>query len=155
MAKLEDIIAYFVSHYPYSEELSNARLTKSVYLADWYGLVNDIGRVSQINWYFDSYGPFVFDIKDCAEKSELFSIENTTNLYGDRKSLIRLRDPSYRPSVSIEEKQALDYVIEKTKPLNWSEFIRLVYSTYPIATSSKFSSIDLSQKAKEYVKKRK
>jgi hypothetical protein len=35
MAELKDIIAYYCKQYPHKAELSKARLTKMVYLADW------------------------------------------------------------------------------------------------------------------------
>jgi hypothetical protein len=46
----------------------------------------------------------------------------------------------------------LDFVIEKTKDLEWNDFIRLIYSTYPIVTQDKYSKLDLVSLAKEYQK---
>ena len=39
MATLTDIIYYLISNYPHKDELSNARVTKMVYLADWHAAV--------------------------------------------------------------------------------------------------------------------
>jgi hypothetical protein len=35
MATLGDVMAYLCEHYPHKDDLSKARLTKLVYLADW------------------------------------------------------------------------------------------------------------------------
>ena len=41
MAKLVDVVGYLCEHYPHKAELSKARLTKMVYLADWNLLSNE------------------------------------------------------------------------------------------------------------------
>ena len=62
MSKLVDIAGYLVANYPYPGQLSNARLTKMIYLADWYHTVLTGRRLTEINWYFDHYGPYVKDV---------------------------------------------------------------------------------------------
>ena len=54
MAKLVDVIAYIIKRYPSSlaDELSNARLTKLVYLSDWKNCLTNDRPISSINWYF-------------------------------------------------------------------------------------------------------
>ena len=70
MANLKDIIAYILQNYPSNmkHELLNARVTKMVYLADWRNCVRSKGQVSDIKWYFDNFGPFVWDVKKAAEE---------------------------------------------------------------------------------------
>ncbi len=48
MANLKDIIAYILQNYPSNKkhELSNARVTKMVYLADWRNCLRSKGQVS-------------------------------------------------------------------------------------------------------------
>ena len=53
-------------------------------------------------------------------------------------------------AVTDEDKRILDSIIESTKRQNWSEFIRLVYSTYPVMTQDRFSRLDLVALARRY-----
>ena len=48
MDNVKDIVAYICCKYPYSSELSNARLTKLVYLADWMSAVANDEQVTDI-----------------------------------------------------------------------------------------------------------
>lgn len=147
---LQDLIAYIVKHYPHAHDLSNARVTKMVYLADWFSLINKQGTLSHIDWYFDNYGPFVWDVKRCVESSAILKLTSTRTMFGNKKELVELADTDYIPSVSDEGKAALDHIIKQTEKLNWTSFIRLVYSTYPIAKSEKYSKLDLPVLAEEY-----
>ncbi len=151
MAEIIDVIAYIIRNSPNKPDLSNARLTKMVYLADWRHAITQKSLITSINWYFDNYGPFVWDIKRTAEENpDIISISPQVNAYGNPKLLFGLNQENYDPILTLEEKGSLDHVIEKTKDLNWGEFIRLVYSTFPILTSERYTYLDLIKKAKEY-----
>jgi hypothetical protein len=54
------------------------------------------------------------------------------------------------PSVTEEEKELIDFVISSSASKNWDDFIKLVYSTYPIVTQERFSKLDLVMLAAEY-----
>ncbi|KTD83093.1 type II toxin-antitoxin system antitoxin SocA domain-containing protein [Legionella waltersii] len=76
MTKLKDVIAYTLKNYPIKEELSNARITKIIFLADWHQAINYGRQISKIKWVFDNYGPFVWDIHDEAiNNPDLFDIQ--------------------------------------------------------------------------------
>jgi hypothetical protein len=155
MAKLVDIMAYILKNYPDKTDLSNARVTKLVYLSDWKHAITLKSQITNINWYFDNYGPFVWDIKETAEANpKLFSTRESSNAYGNPKLLIGLKMEYYVPTLSEAEKRSVDHVIDKTKDLSWSEFIRLIYSTHPIVSSNKYSYLNLVEKAEEYLKYR-
>jgi len=151
MADLRDIMAYLIRRSPVKSVLSNARLTKLVYLADWRHTLRHGRQVSDIRWVFDNYGPFVWDIKNtAAENEKIFSIKATENALGGSKTLITLRDDEYEPVLMREEKESLLHAIRKTSHLGWDAFIRLVYSTYPIISSERYSRLDLRELAGEY-----
>lgn len=152
MAKLKDVMAYFISNYPETmkHELSNARLTKMVYLADWHSCINRRAQITPIRWYFDNFGPFVRDIETTAQTNpQLFSVERVSNMYGSAKKQFSLKQ-QYTPDLTESEKQSLDHIIEVTKKLYWNDFIRLVYATHPIASSERYEYLNLVDKAKEY-----
>ncbi|MDO9326223.1 MAG: Panacea domain-containing protein [Methanoregula sp.] len=151
MTELKDVMAYIIANYPFKGELSNARLTKMIYLTDWKNALLSGRQVTDISWRFVDFGPFVRDIQDTAiNYREIFNSIETTNQYGVKKLLITLNDPNFQPNLSPEEKKVIDHVIEKTKRLNWNDFIRLIYSTYPILKSERYSDLNLIKFAKEY-----
>ena len=150
---LKDVIIYLIKHYPDSmkEELSNARLTKMVYLSDWHQAINYGRQITNIEWYFDNYGPFVHDIKDTAVRHhDIFSIEDSQNMFGAPKRVYSLIDATFQANVDDEAKESLDHIIEVTQNLYWTDFIKLVYATHPVLSSERYSSLDLVKKAEEY-----
>lgn len=153
-SNLKDVIAFILQEYPYKNDLSNARMTKIIYLADWHQAINHKTQITNINWYFDNYGPFVPDvINEINANPSLFGVENTNNYYGGPKNLFILKLDNYKTTeITPTQKDSLSHVIEITKALTWDDFINLVYSTYPITSSERYSHLDLIQKANEYKK---
>lgn len=151
MEKLKEIVAYFCSKYPYPKELSKARLVKMLYLADWKSSITNFQQLSDTKWVFNNYGPYVNDIVENLKKDSTFEVIDETNSHGAPKQVIRLKH-SYDSNLKQEDKTILDFVIKATSPLNYSEFIDLVYSTYPIKVSSKKSELNLVELAKDYKK---
>ncbi|BAF69858.1 Panacea domain-containing protein [Nitratiruptor sp. SB155-2] len=151
MATLKDIIYYILKKYPNKKHLSNARLTKLIYLIDWYSAIHYNKQISNIKWYFDNYGPFVWDVLDEIKKNpKLFKIKHTTNFFGNNKKIIENIENNYNPNINDHEKQVINKIIDITKDKNWSAFINLVYSTYPILVSEKYSYLNLINKAKKF-----
>ena len=54
MTELKEVISYLVSKYPHKDELSNARLTKMIYLADWRHAITQGNQITDIRWFFDN-----------------------------------------------------------------------------------------------------
>ena len=157
MASLKDIVCYLITNYPNKSHLSNARITKMVYLADWYS-ANVFGKqVSTISWFFNNFGPYVEDVLNMAKDySDFFTIKIEENYYGMTKRIIGLKDNvNYSPELSNQEKESLDKIIDISKRKSWDEFITLVYSTYPIVVSDRYSTLDLIKLAKDYQAKKK
>ena len=155
MADLKDMIYYILKKYPKKDHLSNARLTKIIYLSDWYSAINYNKQISNIHWYFDNYGPFVWDVLDeIKQHSDLFVIKKTLNIFGAEKRLIKTKNDEYMVTLSKDEKNAIKKIIKITKDKDWSQFIKFVYSTYPILTTEKYSYINLENKAKLFKKEK-
>lgn len=152
MAQLKHIMAWILKNYPHEQEMSNARLTKMVYLCDWHHTVYSSERMTSIDWYFDNHGPFVWDVKDEAlAQPKWFRLVNTTNMYGSRKTLVELVKTDYSGGgLSDSEKESISKIIEKTKALFWDDFITFVYSTYPILSSEKYSHLELEALADRF-----
>lgn len=150
LSNLKEIMTYFCLNYPYPNELSNARLTKMVYLSDWFSCLALGEQITHIRWVFNHYGPYVDDIVDTAKQNSLFTISAVQNYYGDNKLIISCDDFLYEPMISKEVKEILDFVINKTKSMYFNEFIDYVYSTYPISSQPRYVNLDLVYLAKEY-----
>ena len=152
MAELKDVMAWILKTYPHDHEMSNARLTKTVYLCDWHHTVYSNARMTNVSWYFDNHGPFVWDIKnEASHEPDWFRIVQTRNIYGSRKTLIELKAIDYEgDGLSRSEKQSIKRMIDRTKKLYWDDFITYVYSTFPILNSEKYSYLDLEDFADKF-----
>jgi hypothetical protein len=75
-------------------------------------------------------------------------------MYGNKKEVIKLREPSQKSSMSHQDREVLDFIIEKTQRLYWNDFINLVYSTYPVLSQERQTVLDLPKLAESYKKSR-
>jgi hypothetical protein len=155
MATLKDVVGYVCDRYPHKNELSKARLTKMVYLADWRSAITRGMQLTQIVWTFNHFGPYIDDVVSLARNDNDFEIVKGITLYGDEKEMIRLRATVPCSSLTVDDRQVLNFVIESTQSKYWDAFIRLVYSTYPIVSQPRFVPLDLVELAKEYKDKEK
>lgn len=151
--KLKDVMIYILKCYPkrLASEMSNARLTKMVYLSDWKNALSTGKQISDVNWYFDNYGPFVNDIENMAKSdSDTFLIDLGSNMYGQPKKTFGLKNNDVSVGLSEDEKRSISSIVDETQKLYWKQFIKLVYSTHPVASSDRYTYLDLGEKAKEY-----
>lgn len=148
MAAVKDVVAYLCSRYPDGEELSKARLTKMVYLADWKSALESGHQMTDIAWEFNHYGPYVDDV--------VLSVRDVPGLQlvaqrEDGKQAIRRDNVAQGwPSLSEQDRHVLDHVIRVTAPKYWDEFIKLIYSTYPVLASPRYTHLDLVDLAARY-----
>ena len=153
MVKLIDIILYILKNYPHKNELSNARLTKMIYLIDWRSAFDNGKQITNIKWYFDNYGPFVHDVEEeIVNHPELIHIVETKNIFGKRKKLYRLVDDNVKLSIPTDIENIINTTISVRKGFYWLQFINFIYSTYPIVTSERYTYLNLIEKAKAYKK---
>lgn len=149
MADLKDIIAYLLLDYPDPDALANARVTKMVYLADWKSALDHGRQMSSIAWFFDNFGPYVTDVRRCADQNpELFQVKSKRTSLGGEKNVFILIDRDYQPNLSTQEKEILDHVRKQTEDLSFDKFVKLVYSTYPVVVSDRFDDLNLVEMAK-------
>jgi len=152
MAKIGEVLLYICQNYPHGDELSKARVTKMVYLADWKAAIEAGHQLTPIQWKFDHYGPWVDDIVQAARSDDRFRIKRGKTFFGNDKDVIELAPGAngISPEVTDNDVKILDFVIQVTQKLTWSDFIRLVYSTYPIMSEPRFSSLNLVTLADDY-----
>lgn len=151
-ATLLDIILYVYRNYPEINQLSKPRLVKLIYLIDWKNSIENGNQISDINWYYNHYGPYVDDVINLIKsKSEFFDVTSYANGIGSFSDKITFKDNrNYNVNIDKENQKIIDFVIDKTKNLNWNDFITLVYDTYPVKKNSKYSNLDLVGNARDY-----
>ncbi|EJL8259207.1 TPA: Panacea domain-containing protein [Vibrio cholerae] len=147
---IQTIVAYLCQNYPHSSELSKSRLTKLVYLADWYSALIDERQLTNIHWHFNHYGPYVGDVVENIVNSPYFNIEHEYTMYGSDKYRIKFNGYLPEDSVDSRTKQILDAVINNTEKLYYNDFIDYVYSTYPIVARQRYSDLNLVDLARDY-----
>lgn len=151
--KLLDVMIFILKSYPdrLASEMSNARFTKMVYLSDWKNAIDNGEQITDIEWYFDNYGPFVSDVEKTAKsRPDIFKIVIGTNMYGQPKKTFQLQNEQVHVDLSDAEKHSISAVSDETKKLYWNEFIKLVYSTHPVASAERYSYLNLTEMAKDY-----
>lgn len=150
MARIKDVTAYICARYPHKDELSKARVTKLVYLADWKSAQKNKKQLTKIEWYFHNYGPYVEAVVDSALKDPRFNIVSTSTMYGDSKTLFKIKsNADFERGLSEEERKIIDDVISDTKNLYWDSFIKHVYDTYPIRVTDRHKILNLVALAKQ------
>ncbi|WP_319380661.1 Panacea domain-containing protein [Thiomicrorhabdus sp.] len=150
MNKIQSIIAYLCNEYPHKSEITKARLTKMVYLADWFSALLKGKQLTDINWVFNHYGPYVDDVVEAAQTNYGFKIETESTPYGTPKYIISFHGNSENIDLTNDDKEILQKVIEKTRSLYFNDFVDYVYSTYPVKTNERYSTFNLEQLAQQY-----
>lgn len=144
--KLRSVMRYIVKNYPYPDDLTKTRITKLVYLIDWENVKEYGSQITNIEWYFDHYGPYVSDVLDEADEDKAVSINSTISNFGTVKYIVkpkRDKEELLYDDLTDNDKDIIDRVIDKTKSFYWNEFINYVYSTEPIKKSTRYSALDL------------
>ncbi len=114
-----------------------------VYLADWRHVLKHRKQISSIQWHFDTYGPFVWDVHEAIKDNPAFTTGESAAGSRVLRRTVKLRDLSIKPTVDDDTRTTLDHVVESTASLSWIEFVRLIYSTYPIVKSARFTDLNL------------
>lgn len=144
--KLRSVMRYIVKNYPYPDDLTKTRITKLVYLIDWENVKEYGTQITNIEWFFDHYGPYVSDVLDEADEDKTVSINSTISNFGTVKYIVKPKNDKKEllyDDLTDNDKDIIDRVIDKTKSFYWNEFINYVYSTEPIKNSTRYSSLDL------------
>ena len=124
-----------------SSELSKARLHQTNLLVDWESIRLYKQQLTDIDWYFDNYGPFVNTVHDVAIRDPQINVISTYTMYGTLKTLFSYIGDT--PEIPENIKNIIDEVIIKTRSMYWNEFIDYVYSTPPIQGSNRYTYLNL------------
>ena len=149
---VDQVLRYIVKNYPIPEELTKTRTTKLVYLVDWEMAKRKHRQLTDIEWKFDHFGPFVSDVYDAADEDKELSIVKKQSAFGTTKYIVQSKNDRERleyPDLDRETQAIIDDVIDKTRNLYWNGFIEYVYDTYLIKHVQKYNHLNLVQLAEE------
>lgn len=127
----------------YERWLYNAALTKFIYLVDLESVRKHGRQITGIRWYRDNYGPFVWDVLDCAKEFPIiFGIQTEQH----EKRRIILKD-NFRPDTSDDVESIICDVIRKSPnpKTNFIDFKNFVYSTPPMLLSDGNGVLDMEK----------
>ncbi|MBC6444394.1 MAG: SocA family protein [Alphaproteobacteria bacterium GM202ARS2] len=160
MASIKDIAVYLCQRSQYPDDLSYARITKMIYLADWESAQQKGKQMTNIKWLYNHYGPYVPDvIETIYNDKECFKVTETQNAFGAPKRIVSLKNTKYQPKLTEDkgdekgERTILDDIIEECDKLSWYQFIDKVYSTYPIREKKRYEYLNLKELAQQKDKK--
>lgn len=122
-----------------------------LYLADWRSCLVNNKQLTDLVWMLTYFGPNADRIETHLLFEDLFRIEVLSDSSGEEKEIVYLVQMNYNPLLSIEECSVLDHVIYQTKNLRWKDFLRLVFSTYPVISTENYRELDLVSLANEYI----
>lgn len=150
-SKVHDVLVHICRNYPHPEALSNARATKTVFLADWE-MARRFGRtITNIVWEFNQYGPFVHDVAHAAATSPDLELKRTVNAFGAEKTIFRVKSHATAPSLTPDELAVIDHVISRTGRMTFAAFIDYVYDSYPVRATERYTVMDLTSLAGQSV----
>jgi len=151
-------VVYYICHLARLSGVSlpKARLVKLVYLADWKSSVDRGCQITEVEWLYNHYGPYVKEIVDIIDSNPDFVRRNYINQFGNPAEKIDLRDgvsqiELLNIDLNDQERNIIEFVSSITKDMSYTEFLRLVYSTYPIIKGEKFQYLDLVKMSKDYI----
>lgn len=139
MLDFVEVFKIIISFYPEKQELTKDRLVKLTYLSDWRSAIVNKKQITNIKWYINNYGPYIENMYDILKKKG-FDINNSIK---ERKKFVG--------EIETETITIVEFIVNKTKNLNNNDFATLVFSTFPLATSTKYSHVNLIEKAEHYL----
>lgn len=129
---LLDIIRYIDLYKNNEINLDISILSKILYLIDWKACIEHGKQLTQLEWTNSNYG-----------------LTGDHNL-GFAYDLATRDERNSNHELSTSDTNIINFVIEKTERMKYTDLAHLVHSTYPMITSEKYQVLNLPELAKEY-----
>lgn len=151
MSKLNSLMACLASRNPPSFELTVERMTQTVYLVDWKSALEFGEQVTSITWFYGPAGPMSQEILRIAGMANSPLIVRTPlNSPGRSRASIALRDRSFVPKLPDRDLDVVGFVLNTVLSYDRHAIAKLVLSTFPFVSNSRYTKLDLVKSAKEY-----
>jgi uncharacterized phage-associated protein len=146
--KLNDAVAYVVECFQERQRapLTRTKLVKYLYLADYTSCQQWKKPVTGLQYKSYYYGPYAPEILQAAE-SQPHYILYERYLRTDGAPYFAYRPTGAKPkydTLSDEDRQTINHVLEKYGALSLKELLRTVYQTPPFQKAEMLQPIDLS-----------
>lgn len=133
--KIYDLISKILSFYESKGEISMQKLAFIIYLCDWKNSMDNENQITNIKWkYIDR--DFSKNIIDAFEKGQ-----EDKNSFSFKSNYTKL---------SKKELETIETISKLSLKLDTDDFIKLVYSTFPMIKKERNIILDLPDLAKEY-----
>lgn len=143
MAQLRDVAAYLCNRYPHKQELSKARLSKMVYLAELRSAATEGHRLTDRTWILTTQGPYLGDLEELSLQERSFRFVEATSIYGDPMELVTVPDDVGWPSLTEDDVRVLDQVIKESAAKEWEDLYSFVCATVPPLVQEHGTTLDL------------
>ena len=149
---IKGLIYYIVSYCEQNNiEITLYRLYRTVYLIDWIFCINRDKQFTDIIWFFDNYCPYSKKILSLlSNNNDLFSLTKIVDKQGIPRIKIILLKKGLIIDFSEDERYIINFVLSKTSKFSQDELKNLVYSTYPLKTTKRYSFFNILEKARKY-----
>jgi hypothetical protein len=135
--KIFDLISRILENYEKRGEISMLKIVFLIYLCDWKYSIEKGTQITDIKWKFLDK-EFSKKIISAFNKGKIQ--KNTFSFKSDFSHL------------SNNEKKIIDFISTLSMELETDDFIKLVFSTYPMIRKEKDVHLDLPVLAKDYIK---
>lgn len=146
-------IAQYLLEHLNEKTISTTKMTKLLYLVDWKGAIELGKQISSARWEYQKYGPY--------SEGLLQSLFDYPGIGHNVRFVLNTNDPYVQfkhkrgSSSGITRKEVtdvIDHTIRYANMNDYTDLLKLVYSTFPIFTGNLGDELDLVDLAKEYAK---
>ncbi len=133
--ELKDLLFVVLNRYGGGGQYNSA-ITKLIYLIDIEFAKRYGKQLTDIQWQRDSYGPFVWNIMDCArDNPEMFEIRGVE---GSKRRITAKEDTETEIVLTQDAMDIVELVIKKypNPNVNFRAFLKSVYETPPMILST-------------------
>jgi hypothetical protein len=122
----------------------------TTYLADWRSAIARGQQLTGVTWEFNEMGPSSREVLEAIFSGSRFGIVPGRRSEGGQQQVVAVDPQAVPRSLTSEDKEILTYVVERVAHHDDSGLVRLVYSTFPILCTPRFSKLSLPELAARY-----
>jgi Protein of unknown function (DUF4065) len=135
LATVRDVLSYICTKHPNPLALTINHINKIIYLADWKSAIVRGRQVTGLTWRIDDSGPHAPQINTVLEQESAFELITSGGAFRIPTERLQLRSGIGWKTLDAKDKEILDFVLKTASSKYFGDFVRLVYSTFPVLNS--------------------
>lgn len=152
MNKVQQITAYYLSK-SRSKSISKLRLTKTLYLCDWFSALLHNKTMTNLEWQFN-YCVKTFNLDTTIMSGQYFRLIKQNGLcLREEYQVISYLEEQRFDRLNEKEVKIIDYILEKYDELYFNDLMNHVFSTYPLSEDTIYRKLDLCASALRFHEK--